>query len=258
MFSIKNFRSSLITEKFGESIVFYEEIGSASDEAKRLAREGKQEGLLVLAEKQTAGRGRFSRKWHSPEKTGLYCSLILRPSISLSKIPLLTILAGVAVLETIQNETSLSPLIKWPNDVLINGKKICGILTESVSKHSRIEFAVLGIGVNINNKMEEFPENIRSGSTSLRIEAGKDINREKFLSSLMYYLEKNYAGFLEEDNENILKFWRENNETLGEKVTAYRGTRVVSGLAKDIDENGNLLIQLNNGNVEKVSSGELR
>ncbi len=142
--------------------------------------------------------------------------------------------------------------------MLINGKKICGVLTESVSKHNRVKFAVLGIGVNINNKRKQFPENLLSSSTSLMIEAGKDVNREKFLSSLMFYLEKNYSDFLKGGNKNILKFWRENNDTLGKKVTVCRGKKLIVGLAKDINENGNLLIQLNNGNVEKISSGELR
>lgn len=258
MFSTQKFQSDLATEKFGKTIVFYEEIGSTNDEAKRLAREGKPEGLLVLSDRQTAGKGRFGRKWHSPKNTGLYCSLILRPPIPPSKILQLTILAGVAVLETIQKETCLVCKLKWPNDVLINGKKVCGILTESTSKKDKVEFAIMGIGININNRKEQFPDEICLSSTSLKIESGKDIVREKFLSSLLSHLEKNYAGFLEEDNENILKFWRENNETLGKKVTAYRGARVVSGLAKDIDENGNLLIQLDNGNVEKVSSGEIK
>ena len=258
LFSIERFQSNLLTEKFGKSTVFYEEIGSTNDEAKRLARKGKQEGLLVLAERQIAGKGRFSREWHSPEDVGLYCSLILRPPVHVPRISLMTISAGVAVLETIQNETSLTPLLKWPNDVLINGKKICGILTESAYKQSRVEFAVLGIGVNINNKREEFPENLRGSSTSLKIEAGKDISREKFLSALMFHLENNYADFLKGDNKNVLKSWRQNNDTLGKKVTVCRGTTSVTGLAKDIDGEGNLLIHLNNGNLEKVSNGELR
>jgi len=239
-------------------IIFYEEIGSTNDEAKRLAREGKQEGLLILSGSQTAGKGRLSRKWHSPEKSGLYCSLILRPPIPISKISLLTILGGVAVLETIQKETSLLPCLKWPNDVLINGKKVCGILIESACKKCNVEFAILGIGVNINNKREQFPDELSGSSTSLRIETGKDIIREKFLSTLMFYLEKKYTSLLKKGHKTILQFWRENNDTFGKKVTIYRGTRLIIGLAKDIDENGNLLVQLKSGDVEKVFSGELR
>lgn len=141
---------------------------------------------------------------------------------------------------------------------MLNGKKICGILTESVSKHSKVKFAVLGIGANINNKKEQFPENLRSKSTSLMIEAEININREKFLASQMFYLEKNYSDFLKEGNKNILKFWRENNDTLGKKVTICRGKKLIVGLAKDINENGNLLVQLNKGRLEIVVSGELR
>lgn len=258
MFSTQKFQSDLATEKFGKTIVFYEEIGSTNDEAKRLAREGKPEGLLVLSDRQTAGKGRFGRKWHSPEKTGLYCSLILRPPVPVSKISLLTILAGVAVLETIQKETSLAPLLKWPNDVLINGKKVCGILTESTSKKDKVEFAIMGIGININNRKEQFPDEICLSSTSLKIESGKDIIREKFLSSLLFHLENKYTCFLKNGNKNILQVWRKHNDVLGKKVKIYQGTRLIVGLARDIDDEGNLLVETNDGNVEKVSSGELR
>ena len=134
MFSLQKFRSYLSTKVFGHNIVFYEKIGSTNDEARRFARKGKPEGFLVLSDRQTSGKGRFRRTWYSPGKTGLYCSLILRPPIPLSKISPLTILAGVAVLKTIQNEISLTPLLKWPNDLLINGKKVCGILIESAPK----------------------------------------------------------------------------------------------------------------------------
>jgi BirA family biotin operon repressor/biotin-[acetyl-CoA-carboxylase] ligase len=257
LFSLQKFRSYLSTKVFGHNIVFYEKIGSTNDEARRFARKGKPEGFLVLSDRQTSGKGRFRRTWYSPGKTGLYCSLILRPPIPLSKISPLTILAGVAVLKTIQNETSLTPLLKWPNDLLINGKKVCGILIESAPKKNNVEFAILGIGININNNEGQFPDDLSSSSTSLKIEGGKDINRERFLSSLMFYLEKDYIGCLNEDNKGTLQFWRQHNDTLGKKVTVNQGKRLITGLAKDIDETGNLLIQLDNGNMEKVSSGEL-
>lgn len=258
MFSTQKLQSYLATEKFGKCIVFYDEIGSTNDEAKRLAREGKPEGLLVLSDRQTAGKGRFGRKWHSPEKTGLYCSLILRPPIPPSKISQLTILAGVAVLETIQKETSLVCKLKWPNDVLINGKKACGILIESASKKDKVEFAIIGIGININNSKEQFPDEIYHSSTSLKIESGKDFDREKLLSSLLSHLEKEYTCFLESGDKNILRVWRKNNDVLGKQVKIYQGTKLIIGLARDIDDKGNLLVQTGDGKVEKVSNGELK
>lgn len=258
VFSLSSVQSNLSTKKFGKEIVYFEEIGSTNDEAKRLARQGKPEGLLVLSDRQTNGKGCYGKRWFSPGKVGLYCSLILRPLLPLGEIQQLTLLAGAAVVDTIYKETSLRSYLKWPNDVLIDGRKVCGILTEIASYKSKVEFAALGIGVNINNNRNQFQDKISSSATSLKIETGKKISREKFLSSFLFFWELRYSCLLENGHKEIIQFWRDNNETLGRKVTISQGTRLISGLAKDIDDNGNLLVQLNNGAIVKVFSGELR
>lgn len=258
MFSLSSIQSNLSTEKFGKEIVYFEEIGSTNEVAKRLARQGKPEGLLVLSDRQTNGKGCYGKRWFSPGKVGLYCSLILRPLLPLAGIQQLTLLAGAAVLDTIYKETSLRSNLKWPNDVLIDGRKVCGILTETAFYKSKVEFAALGIGVNINNTRNQFQDEIYSSATSLKIETGKKISREKFLSSFLSFWELRYSSLLENGHKEIIQFWRDHNDTLGRKVTISQGTRLISGLAKDIDDDGNLLVQLGNGAIAKVSSGELR
>ncbi len=189
---------------------------------------------------------------------GLYCSLILRPPLPLASIHQLTFLAGAVVLETIKKETSILAHLKWVNDVLINGKKVCGILTESAFNKNKVLFAVLGIGVNINNVKNQFPDEISSSTTSLKIETGNKISRGKFLCSFLVSLESKYSCLIKNGHEKILQFWREHNNTLGKQVTISQGTRLISGFAKDIDDQRNLIVQQNNGTIIKVSSDELR
>jgi len=258
LFLIKNFQSNLATKKFGENIVFHEEVGSTNDEAKRYAREGKPEGFIVICDRQTSGKGNFGHSWFSPGKVGLYFSLIIRPQLPLTRIPQLTFLAGVSILKTIYQETSLVSELKWPNDVMIKGKKVCGILTESTSNHNKVDFVILGIGVNINHSLNQLPGEFCGGATSLKIETGKDYSREKFLSSFLICLEQEYNSFLKHGAKIMLESWRKHNNTLGREVTIYQGNRVIVGLAKDIDDQGNLLVQIKSGAVIKVSSGEMR
>ena len=258
LFLIKNFQSNLATKKFGENIVFHEEVGSTNDEAKRYAREGKPEGFIVLCDRQTNGKGNFGHSWFSPGKVGLYFSLVIRPELPLTRIPQLTFLAGVSILKTIYQETSLVSKLKWPNDVMIKGKKICGILTESTSNHNKVDFVILGIGVNINHNINQLPGEFCGEATSLKIETGKDYSREKFLSSFLICLEQEYNSYIKHGAKNILESWRKHNNTLGREVTIYQGNREIAGLAKDIDDQGNLLVQIKSGVVVKVSSGEMR
>ena len=258
LFSIKNFQSHLATKKFGKNIVFHEEVDSTNDEAKRYARVGKPEGFIVLCDRQTNGKGNFGHSWFSPGKVGLYFSIVIRPQLPLTRIPLLTFLAGVSLLKTIHQETSLISKLKWPNDVMIKGKKICGILTESASSINKVDFVILGIGVNINNSINQFPGEFCGGATSLKIETGNDYSREKFLSSFLICLEQKYNSHIKYGAKNVLDTWRKHNNTLGQEVTICQGNRVTAGLAKDIDDQGNLLVQVKSGAIIKVSSGDMR
>jgi BirA family biotin operon repressor/biotin-[acetyl-CoA-carboxylase] ligase len=249
-------KKHLKTKILGKEVLCYRTIGSTNNLAFRLAESGAQEGTLIVADEQTKGRGRMGRNWYSPPKLGLWMSLILRPDIPPSKAPSLSICAGLALAQAIGEITGLDAKTKWPNDCLLNGRKVGGVLLELSAELDRINFMIAGIGVNVNHQFGDFPKNLSAIATSLRIESGNDVPRVKLLSAFMEKFEAIYLDFkkngLSPQRSLIKKF----SFHLGTKVTVKYGREKIEGIAEDIDDNGSLIIRV--GKEKKVvTTGEV-
>jgi BirA family transcriptional regulator, biotin operon repressor / biotin---[acetyl-CoA-carboxylase] ligase len=243
----------LNTRLLGRKICYFENLTSTMSVAMKLGLEGSAEGTLVVAESQTQGKGRLGRSWYSPKHKGLYFSLILRPKILPSRAPLLTILCAVGVCEAVADVTGLQPQIKWPNDILLQQKKIGGILTELNAETDAVNFAVVGIGLNVNNDKKS----LVSGATSLKEAKQESVDRVLLLQEILRKIEKSYLLFQKGETRPILEAWRKNNTTLGRRVKVYVKEEHVEGQALDIDKDGGLLVRKDTGVVEKVMAGDV-
>jgi BirA family biotin operon repressor/biotin-[acetyl-CoA-carboxylase] ligase len=224
--------------------------------AKELARKGAREGTVIVAETQTLGRGRFGRRWISPAG-GVWFSIILRPEVSARDASKLTFVASVAVAKTIIKLFGSDAEIKWPNDVLIKGKKVCGILTETSTKGESLDFAVVGIGINGDFSLNELPVDLRGSSTTLKEELKRRIDLEPFLRSLLEETEHYYYMFLQGRFKAILDEWKNLSKLLGSYVEVTSLDEKIEGWATDIDEDGALALRLKDGNMRKIVSGDL-
>jgi BirA family biotin operon repressor/biotin-[acetyl-CoA-carboxylase] ligase len=240
--------------RLGHPVYLFEQIGSTNDEARRLAEGGAPEGLLVAAETQTAGRGRGGRRWLTPAGTALAFSLVLRPALPADQAGRLTMLAGIAMCEAIEVVAGLRARLKWPNDLLVNGRKAGGILVESGLLGDRLEYAILGIGVNVGQAPS--PDQVSFPATSLAAEAGRPIERLKLLRAGLGQLEALYAGL--DDGEALRAGWAARLDWLGEPVVATTAEGEVAGLAEGVAEDGALLIRLDSGAVRRVLAGDVR
>jgi BirA family biotin operon repressor/biotin-[acetyl-CoA-carboxylase] ligase len=248
----KHIKANLSTGIIGKDIKYFNETESTNIIAREMAGSA-EEGTVVIAGSQTAGRGRMGRKWISPEG-GIWLSIILKPWIQPSHAARITFLAGVSVAKTIRS-LGLDARIKWPNDVLINGKKVCGILTEIKAEFDVIEYCVVGIGIDANVDTESFPEDIRESSTSLKRELGHDINRAEFVKRLLEELEALYLEFQKEGFSSLLEEWRNMSATIGEWVKITTQTRIVYGEAIGVDSEGALILETGEGKLEKILAG---
>ena len=255
-------RRSLPAGEFGGRIHHHYQVDSTMSEAARLASAKAPHGTLVVAEEQTAGRGRFGRTWFSPRGTGLYFTVILRPKLSPAAAPILTLLAGVAVAEVVSELASLPqdirwPDIRWPNDVLIGGKKCAGILVEMTAQPERVEHAQVGIGVNVNQA--EIPAELAAEATSLRIEAGRSFSRLEVLVSIVKRLEHYYHRLEERGAGAIVQRFSEiSSYARGKRVRVSDGERVLIGETVGLSPEGMLLVRCDDGEVETVLSGVVR
>ena len=241
----------LDTKTIGKKILFFEEVDSTNNKAKQIALEEK-EGTVVISEMQTSGRGRRGREWHSP-KGGIYVSFILKPNMSPEKAPQITLVSSLALVEALNSMfQKLNAKIKWPNDVLISGKKISGILTELSSDMEKINYIVVGVGINISTGINNLPEN----ATSLKLELNQDISVKLFLKSFLEHYDSIYQEYLNGNIDQIIKRWKNNSDTLGKKVKIIGINETYEGLAKDIDENGALILQTKEKEI-KVYSGDV-
>ncbi|MFQ6064369.1 MAG: biotin--[acetyl-CoA-carboxylase] ligase [Candidatus Bathyarchaeia archaeon] len=255
--SLSKIKEELQTDFVGRETHHFAEITSTNDVAKELAAKGAKEGTLVISETQTLGRGRLGREWASPEG-GLWFSIILRPKVDPRDAPKLTFTAAVAVARAIREMFNLEAEIKWPNDVLICGKKVCGILTETSIKGEIVDFVVVGVGINANASLDSFPENLRDTITSLKEEIKEEIEREEFLCALLEKLEHYYKLFLQKEFDLILEEWRRLARFLGQYVEVASFDERIKGLAVDVDQDGALVIKLRNGTAKRVKEGDLR
>lgn len=248
----------LETKLFGQSsFIYYQETDSTNKRARALAAEGYPEGTIVVAEKQIEGKGRRGRSWYSPIKQGIYLSLIIRPIIPLKQISRVSLLAAVAVSEALEEELNLKPQIKWPNDILINNRKIAGILSEAITDMDSIEYIVIGIGININNPPEEFPDDFRTPPTSALGETQTPVSRIDLLRRLLLSFENHYTLLQKGDFTHTLEKAKSLSLVIGKEVRLDEKDMIISGLAFDIDDNGFLLVKDQSGTIHTVMSGEI-
>jgi len=248
----------LTCKVFGRKDYFYyQEIDSTNSQARSLASKGYPEGTLVVADMQTAGRGRRGRSWYSPGSQGIYMSIILRPVLPLKEISRISLLVAVAVAETLEEELNLPARIKWPNDILINNKKIAGILSEVVTDMDGIEYIVVGIGLNINNRLQDFPSDLRTPATSARVEDQRFISRVKVLQGLLVRLENRYFDLLAGNFAGTLEKGKSLSVAIGQELKLDTINGVLVGRAVDIDDNGFLLLRDHSGIIHTIMSGEI-
>jgi BirA family biotin operon repressor/biotin-[acetyl-CoA-carboxylase] ligase len=247
----------LKTKWLGKTIHYFNSIVSTNSKAYELASQGVKEGEVVIAESQTKGKGRLGRNWFSPPYLNLYLSAILRPKIPPPQAPLITLMAAVATAEAIEKFSGLQPLIKWPNDILLNGRKMAGLLNEIKSETDRIHFVILGIGVNLNIAGKMFPKEIRAIATSLKEEMGQGVSRKIFLASFLQELEKWYTVFIKQGEAIILKSWRERAQIKGRQVRMVSFGETITGRAIDVDSDGALIIETRRGERKRVVAGDV-
>ena len=240
----------------GREIFFYETIGSTNTVASEIAAKT-VEGAVVLADTQSKGKGRLGRVWVSPPEVNIYMSIILRPDIRPRDATLITIMSSVACANALRKVTGLNVTIKWPNDLIIQKKKLCGILTELKTERNKIIFAVAGIGINVNADINEFPEDVRYIATSLKNETGIVYSRTEIVAEILNEIDRWYKTLKVMDRDALLSEWKRLSSTLGREVNVVTGRGTITGLALDIDGEGMLMIKLASGEVKRISSGDL-
>lgn len=250
-------RLGLKTSIIGQQIHYKESVDSTQKIAHRLGLENVPEGTVVIADEQVGGKGRLGRVWHSPKSTGIWMSIILRPNIPLPKAPQLTLLTAVAVVQAIEDCTGLEPNIKWPNDILLGGKKVTGILTELQAEADRIHSVIIGIGMNVNQKSEDFPAELHSIATSLMLEKGEAINRAELIQAVFSRLEKLYLLYLDKGFGPIKLLWESYAISIGKKITARTLSGSIVGVARGITDDGVLLLEDDSGTVHSIYSADI-
>lgn len=247
--------SALHTETFGRHVVYLESTQSTNEEAKKIAREGAEEGTIVVAEEQITGHGRLARGFYSPFAKGIWFSLILRPKFFPMEASKCTLLAAVGVCRGIRRMGLADAGIKWPNDILVHGKKLVGILTLMSASMEKIDYIIMGIGINTGIKRNEFPEDFREGATSF-LNEGINVSRKDLLAAILGELEKEYSIAQDEGFDKVLDDWRALSVTLGQEVRVIFGDDSYTGKAVDIDRDGCLLV--NTGSeVKRVIAGDV-
>lgn len=247
----------LETRRFGRVVEYHERIGSTNQRAKALGMTDAPEGMVVVAEEQTAGRGRLGRSWVSPFAQGVFASVLLRPPLRPVEAPKLTLVSAVAVHRAIAEVTGVESRIKWPNDLEIDGKKVCGILVELGMEMDAINYVVVGIGINANLRSEELPGDMAARATSLLQVLGRPVNRVELLASVLKYLEWLYDQALQQGFQTAIELSRRLSATVGRRVRVLSMKGEWEGEAVDIDENGALLVRCDDGSVHAVHSGEV-
>lgn len=248
---------SLVDTKWaGKNVIYYDETDSTNNRAKEAGNNKEPHGTLFVADMQMAGKGRRGRVWKSPSGSSIYMTILLYPDIPPVKAPQLTLIMAIAVAEGIREVTGLETKIKWPNDIVVNGKKICGILTEMSTEIDYINHVVIGIGINVN--MESFPEDIAKTATSLRIEAGKEFRRFELIAAIMEHFEKAYEAVCEAGSlEPIMEDYNRLLVNCGRRVRVLEPGHEYDALALGIDKTGELQVECEDGSRKSVFAGEV-
>lgn len=242
--------NNLDTRFIGQRVIYYSRLTSTMDVAKREAQQGAVEGTIIIADEQTAGRGRLKRAWLSP-KGSIALSIILYPS--LLYLPSLIMLASLAVVHSIESVTGLKSQVKWPNDVLVNGKKVCGILIESDVRGNMVDYTIIGIGINVNLRLSDFPE-ILPTATSLSNELGRGVSRLSLIRQLLVEIERLYLTL--QAGGSIFEEWRDRLVTLGKRIRLKSGKTIYEGIAESVASDGSLLLRHSDGSLTKIVAGD--
>ncbi len=246
----------LNTEFIGKNLYIYNEVKSTNTVARFLSSNNVENGTVVISEKQTAAKGRSGKSWESP-LGGIWLSVILRPHVDHSRIPLITLATGLAVAKSLEKVGIENPEIKWPNDIMINGKKVCGILTEAIAKFNTIETVIVGVGIDANLNLDEFPEDLKDGTTTVEKELGQKRNENELIKIFFEEFEKIINIFNEKEYEQILKEWRKYSYTIGKIVEVREPyNKYYDGYVVGIGKEGALIVEKIDGTLEKVISGE--
>ena len=247
---------NLNTKYIGKDIYIFNEVMSTNTIAKFLSMNGVGNGAVVISEKQTKAIGRSGKNLESP-LGGVWLSIILNPNVNHSKIPLITLATGVAVENTLKRIGVKNAEIKWPNDILIHGKKVCGILTEAITSFNTIESVIIGVGIDANISIENFPEELRENMTTLNDEIGEKVDENLLIKLFLEEFEKISEQFINEEYETILKEWRKNSYTIGKIVEVHEPfSKPYDGYVLGISRDGSLVVEKIDGTLEKVISGE--
>ena len=240
----------------GSRVLTVQEVDSTNELAKRYFQDDAPEGMVILAESQTKGKGRSGRTWHSPPGVGVFLSVLLKPAIPVAQIPQLTLLAGVAVAKAVNAINPLPANLKWPNDILMNGKKLGGILCELVAREGRWG-VVIGIGVNVNHRRDQFPEDLRELATSLYLENDQTTDRTLMAISILEHLDHEYRDFLQSGMAPLVKNWTRLTGMFGKPVCLTHANESISGTAQGLDERGRLVVRMEDGQQRAFDSGEV-
>jgi len=250
-------QESLCTKRFGKRVFFSCEVNSTNEWAKELAKLGAEEGTVAVAGTQTAGRGRLNREWISPEG-GLWFSIVLRPKVRAAEAVQLVFVVGLAVAEVLRGKYGMKVETKWPNDVLVNGKKICGILIEMNTTGQKVNHIVAGIGINANFEVGRvLPDQLREVATSLENELGRKIRLEKLFRALLENLEKIYDLYILRGFAPVLEEWKRYANLLGHKVEVTNQKEKITGLALDVNNEGALVLRFEDGKTRHVFVGDV-
>lgn len=252
--SVSQIKEGLETQLFGSEILGFDEVESTNDLAKRCLDKG--EGLVIITDSQTKGKGRSGRTWHSPKGLGIYLSALIKPQTA-NPSPL-TLMAGVACVSAIKpflTEEGPNPSLKWPNDILIQGKKLAGILCELCDGKSG--WLVIGIGINVNHLPSDFPDSLQEIATSLKMEGGGPVDKAALIRSLIIQLDREYRSWQLEGTPALVKRWSEHTRMFGKQINVNRGGSNFHGTAKRLDEEGQLVVLTKNGEEMAFASGEV-
>jgi len=246
----------LDTDFIGRNIYYFDSINSTNKKAKEIAF-GEKEGTVLVAEEQANGKGRLGRQWISPKGKGIWMSIVLKPKVDPMTVAKITLLGAAAVHKALIN-MGIKSEIKWPNDILIDGKKVCGILTEMSAELNMINYVIMGIGINVNLDEDDIPEDLKDKATSIKIKKGEIIDRKQLLATVLNEFEKFYIDFI---NNNIvskaINICKENSALIGKEIKVIRGEEIRLGRALDINEEGELVVEFKEGDIENIYSGEI-
>lgn len=249
--------AKLKTSKLGHQLRIIARTESTQNDAAVWALEGAEDGAVIIAEEQTGGRGRQGKSFHSPAGKGIWMSLILRPQIPLQFTPQLTLLSAVALCRAMKRMSEVDLGIKWPNDILCEDKKVCGILTESSAEDERLVHVIAGVGISVNLEEHDYPEELRSKVTSLKIASGKEIDRASLVAECLFELEQLYKLYVEQGFAPIRTLWEAQSVTIGRSLSVTTPNGIVSGVAQGLDDSGALIVLGEDGCYRKIFSGDV-